>query len=219
MANIIVENGLMYETQINSDITNGTKNWYVEGVFSKPDVINGNRRIYPNKILESAVNSYVSEYVDTKRALGELDHPPSLNVNLDKVSHLIESIKFNGSEYVGRAKILKTPMGNIASGILESGAVLGISSRGAGTLKKNSKQIDEVQSDFKLVTLDLVSNPSCREALLQGIYESATFITDNVDEQFVQLIGEELRSISKTQLDENKIKLYQKFMQHLSGKA
>lgn len=219
MANLIIEDGLLYESQIKSNVTNGQKNWYVEGIFSRPDVINGNRRIYPNKILESAVTQYVTEYVETRRALGELDHPPSLSVNLDKVSHLIESIQFNGSDYVGRAKILRTPMGNIASAILESGAVLGISSRGAGSVRKNSKQIDEVQSDFKLVTLDLVGNPSCREALLQGIYESASYITDNVDEQYVQLIGEELRNIKSFEMQEKTMQLYKKFFETLTQKS
>lgn len=219
MSNIIIENGLLYESQILSETTNGTKNWYVEGVFMKSDSVNRNRRIYPEKILESAVNQYITEYVDTKRALGELDHPQSLSINLDRVSHMIESITRSGSEYIGKAKILKTPMGNIAAGMLESGAVIGISSRAAGTIKKNANRIDEVQSDLRLVTLDLVSGPSCQEALLQGIYESASFITDNVDAEYVQMIGEELRSISKAQLNENKVKLYNKFIQTLIGKV
>ena len=172
MSNIIIESGLMYESQILSETTNGTKNWYVEGVFMKSDSVNRNRRIYPEKILESAVNQYIAEYVDTKRAVGELDHPASLSINLDRVSHMIELITKSGSEYIGKAKILKTPMGNVAAGMLESGVVMGISSRAAGTIKKNSNRIDEVQSDLKLITLHLVGNPSCQEALLQGIYES-----------------------------------------------
>lgn len=221
MSNIILEDGFIHESKVKSETVNGNKNWYVEGTFSKPDTINGNRRIYPKDILESAVSGYVSEFIDTKRALGELDHPAgNLNISLDRVSHLIESITQMGdSSYFGRAKILKTPMGNIAAGILESGAVLGISTRGSGSVRKNSKQIDEVQSGFKIVTLDLVSNPSCKEAILQGIYESASFITDNVDEKFVELIGEELRSISMSQLNEEKFKVYEKFMKTIAGKV
>ena len=220
MQNLIIENGLLYESQAKFD--EKSKYWYVEGIFTKPDTVNGNRRIYPSSILESAINGYVSDFIDTKRSLGELDHPSngSLTVTLKKASHLIEYIKQNDDKsYYGRAKILKTPMGSIATGILESGAVLGISTRGAGTVRKNSKSIDEVQSGFKIVTLDLVSNPSCRESLLQGIYESASFITDNADEEFVQKIGEELRSISASQLAENKIKLYNKFIETLTLKS
>lgn len=220
MQNLIIENSLLYESQAKLD--EKSKHWYVEGVFSKPDTINGNRRIYPASILESAINGYVSEFIDTKRSLGELDHPTNgnLNISLDRVSHLIEYVnQMDDKSYYGRAKILKTPMGNIATGILESGAILGISTRGAGAVRKNSKSIDEVQAGFKIVTLDLVSNPSCREAVLQGIYESASFITDNVDEEYVQKIGEELRSISASQLAENKIKLYNKFIELIALKS
>lgn len=220
MQNLIIENSILYESKSNLD--EKSKNWYVEGIFSKPDEINGNRRIYPKSILESAVNGYKSDFIDTKRSLGELNHPSdgNLSISLDKVSHLIEYInQTDDGSYYGRAKILRTPMGNIAAGILESGAILGISTRGAGQVRKNSKSIDEVQSGFKILTLDLVSSPSCREALMQGIYESASFITDNVDEEFVQKIGEELRSISASQLAENKIKLYNKFIETLTLKS
>lgn len=220
MQNLIIENGLLYES--NAKLDEKTKYWYVEGIFSRPDVINGNRRIYPSAILESAINQFESEYILPKRALGELDHPSdgNLTVTLKNVSHLIENIsQLDDKSYYGRAKILKTTMGNIASGILESGAVLGISTRGAGQIRKNSKSIDEVQAGFKIVTLDLVGNPSCREAILQGIYESASFITDNVDEEFVQKIAEELKSISASQLAENKIKLYNKFIETLTLKS
>lgn len=219
MQNIIIENSILYES--NAKLDEKTKNWYVEGIFSKPDEINGNRRIYPSAILESAINEYKSDYIDTKRSLGELNHPSdgSLSIDLTKASHLIEYINQNSDgSYYGRAKLLRTPMGNIAAGILESGAILGISTRGAGQVRKNAKSIDEVQSGYKILTLDLVSSPSCKEALLQGIYESSSFITDNVDEEFVQKIAEELKSISAAQLAESKIKLFNKFIETISLK-
>ena len=138
---------------------NGEKNFVIEGVFAQADKKNRNGRIYPKPIMEKAVNTYVENQVSKKRAVGELNHPEGPTVNLDKVSHLITDLKFEGNDVVGKAQILDTPMGQIVKGLLEGGVQLGVSTRGMGSLESKNG-VMYVKDDFILATVDIVQDPS-----------------------------------------------------------
>ena len=146
----------------------GEKNYFIEGVFMQSNKKNKNGRVYDKKVLMSAVDKYVNEQVKTGRAVGELNHPEGPTVNLDKVSHKIEDLHWQGSDVVGKASILKTPMGQIVEGLLEGGVKLGVSSRGMGSLvQKNGAQY--VGDDFMLSTIDIVQDPSAPSAFVNGV--------------------------------------------------
>ena len=147
------------------------KKYYIEGIFMQSEKKNKNGRIYPMPVLEKEVNRYVKEYVKPKRAFGELGHPDGPTVNLDRASHMIQSLKKEGKDFVGRAKILDTPNGKIVKCLIDEGARLGVSSRGMGTLKPESKA-QVVQDDFYLATAaDIVADPSAPNAFVEGIME------------------------------------------------
>lgn len=158
---------------------NGAKSLYIKGVFLQGGVKNRNGRIYPVPVLEKEVNRYIKEAIENNRAYGELNHPSSPQINLDRVSHMITELKQDGSNYIGKAKVLNTPMGDIVRNLIKEGANLGVSSRGLGTLKP-SNGIMEVQSDFRLSTAaDVVADPSAPDAFVQGIMEGVDWIWNN----------------------------------------
>lgn len=154
---------------------NGKKELFIEGVFLESERKNRNGRIYPKAIMEREVNKYRNDYINTNRALGELEHPKSATVNPDRVSHLIVGLTEDGDSYRGKAKILDTPCGNIVRGIVEGGAQIGVSSRGLGSVKMKNG-INEVQNDFDLCTIDAVLNPSAIDAFVNGIMENEVWI-------------------------------------------
>ena len=148
----------------------GSKNYVIEGIFAMAESKNRNGRVYPKPIMEAAVNKYVTEQVKTKRSVGELNHPEGPTVNLDKVSHLITDLKFEGNNVMGKAQILDTPMGKIVKGLLDGGVQLGVSTRGMGSLmQQNGAQV--VKDDFILNTVDIVQDPSAPNAFVNGIME------------------------------------------------
>ena len=203
-------------------ISEGTsKDLYIEGVFLQSEMANKNKRIYPKSVMEKEVARYMKEYVDSKRAFGELGHPEGPTINLDRVSHIITSLKEDGNNYIGRAKILNTPMGNIVKGLIEGGAQLGVSSRGMGTLKEKEDGINEVQSDFYLATAaDIVADPSAPDAFLQGIMENKEWMFINGSWTY-QNIDETKRIIEQTkkkQLEEVKYRVFENFLNSLSKK-
>ena len=156
----------------------GKKSMVIEGVFMQADAKNRNGRIYEKSILEAAVNKYVTEQVSTGRAVGELNHPEGPTINLDKVSHKITELRFEGSNVIGKASILNTPMGNIVTGLLEGGVKLGVSSRGMGSLvQKNGTMY--VKDDFMLSTIDIVQDPSAPEAFVNGVMEGVDWVWNN----------------------------------------
>lgn len=157
---------------------NGEKDLFLSGIFMQTEAQNKNGRIYPRGMMEQKVREYNEQFVKTSRALGELEHPATPQINLDRVSHLITELKFDGNDIYGKAKIMPTPCGNIARGLIQGGAQLGVSSRGVGSVV-NRNGINEVQQDFRLVTVDLVANPSAHSALVQGIYENAEWVWNN----------------------------------------
>jgi hypothetical protein len=209
-----------FSTQvINESDASGKKNWFIEGVFMQSDVVNKNRRFYPDSIMESATNSYISEYVSTNRAVGELSHPESIQINLDKITHLIESINKDGKNYIGRAKVLNTPCGNIVSGLLEGGVQLGVSSRGLGSVTEK-RGINEVQNDFIIKAIDIVYQPSAPIAFVDGLMEGASFIWDSIpeDTEYLESLKESIKNTKTVNLQEQKIVAFNKFLEKIKAK-
>jgi hypothetical protein len=202
---------------LEEDKKGGGKNVFIEGIFMQADQSNRNGRMYPMAVMEKEVARY-QKLIDEKRSLGELGHPSNPTLNLDKVSHLITSLRFEGKNVIGKAKILETPMGNIARNLIENEIMLGVSSRGLGSLKLNKEGVNEVQDDFHLATVDIVADPSAHEAFVQGIYESAEWICENgvwkaID---VERAQQTLKKASKANLEETKLKMFEEFISRLS---
>ena len=156
----------------------GKKGTYITGVFMQAEQKNRNGRIYPKETLFKAVEKYVNEQVSKGRAVGELDHPAGPQINLDKVSHKITELKFDGDNVVGKAQVLNTPMGRIVEGLIEGGVKLGVSSRGMGTVE-NKQGATIVNDDYLLATVDIVQDPSAQGAFVNGIMEGVEWIWDN----------------------------------------
>jgi|TARA_B110000908_G_scaffold171572_1_gene234810 hypothetical protein len=191
----------------------GEKNYVIEGVFAQADKVNRNGRIYPKPIMERAVNKYVTDQVNTKRAVGELNHPEGPTVNLDKVSHLITSLKFEGNNVVGKAQILDTPMGKIVKGLLEGGVQLGVSTRGMGSLeKKNNAMV--VKDDFMLSTVDIVQDPSAPDAFVNGIMEGVDWVWQNgiLAPQVIEKMETEIRNAPKKYSSAVQIREFKNFL-------
>jgi hypothetical protein len=198
-----------------------SKDLYLEGVFLQSELANRNNRIYPKAVMEKEVARYMKEYVDSNRAFGELGHPEGPTINLDRVSHIITSLKEDGNNYIGRAKILNTPMGNIVRGLIEGGAQLGVSSRGMGTLKEREGGINEVQNDFYLATAaDIVADPSAPDAFVQGIMENKEwmFVNGGWTYQNMDETKKLIETTKKQQLEEMKFRVFENFMNSLSKK-
>jgi hypothetical protein len=209
-----------FDTQILTEAdAEGNKNWFIEGVFVQSDVVNKNRRIYPRPIMEKEINSYINEYVLSNRAVGELSHPEGTEINLDKITHIIESIEQHGNNFHGKAKILNTPSGNIVKGLLEGGVKLGVSSRARGSVKTNRDGINEVQSDFRLAAVDIVYQPSAPDAFVNGLMENSPFLgTICEDVEFMESLKSDIRNTKSKDLQEAKLEAFSKFMRLINGK-
>jgi hypothetical protein len=158
--------------------TKGSSDLFIEGIYIQTEVKNKNGRIYPRHVMAAAVDRYINEQVSKKRSVGELNHPDGPNINLDKVSHLITDLRWEGVNVIGKAKILNTPMGIIARGLIEGGVQLGVSSRGMGSVDRRDNTA-YVREDFILNTVDIVQDPSCAVALVNGINEGADWVLDS----------------------------------------
>lgn len=194
----------------------GKSHFVIEGVFMQADQRNRNGRVYEKQILENAVNKYIKEQVKTGRAVGELNHPEGPSINLDKVSHKITELRWDGSNVYGKATILKTPMGQIVEGLLEGGVKLGVSSRGMGSLvEKNGMMY--VKDDFMLSTIDIVQDPSAPGAFVNGIMEGVNWIWENgiIKPQEIELIETEIKSARRSQLPEVEIRAFNNFLSKL----
>ena len=194
----------------------GGKTHFIEGVFMQANTKNRNGRIYEKKILEAAVDKYVAEQVVSGRAVGELNHPEGPTINLDKVSHKITSLKFEGNDVVGKASILKTPMGQIVEGLLDGGVKLGVSSRGMGSLvQKNGTSY--VGSDFMLATIDIVQDPSAPGAFVNGIMEGVDWIWNNgiLTAQESERTETEIKRTPQKRLAEAQIRAFKNFLSKL----
>ena len=190
--------------QVLTEESNGKKHFYIQGPFLQGDIKNRNGRIYESRILANEVKRYTENFIDKNRAMGELGHPDGPTVNLDRVSHKITSLKQEGSNFIGKAKILGTPMGRIAEALLNDGVTLGVSSRGMGSLVQRNGA-NYVGEDFHLATAaDIVADPSAPDAFVQGIMEGKEWVWDNglLKEQDVERVRQQINNASASQLDE-----------------
>jgi len=192
---------------------NGEKKYIIEGVFAQADTKNRNGRIYPREVMEQAVEKYNTEQVMTKRSVGELNHPEGPTVNLDKVSHLITELKFEGSNVMGRASILNTPNGMVVKGLLDGGVQLGVSTRGMGSLQ-NQNGVMVVKDDFVLNTVDIVQDPSAPTAFVNGIMEGVDWIWNNgiLERQDIEKIETEIKKASRADLYETQVREFKNFL-------
>jgi len=194
-----------------------TKEYYIQGVFMQAEQKNRNGRIYPKSHITPAVEKYILDYVKENRALGELNHPSGPTVNLDKVSHIIKDLVCEGNNFMGKAKILDTPMGKIVKNLIEEGAKLGVSSRGMGSLKKSSGGINEVQKDFILSAVDIVADPSAPDAFVNGILEGKEWVWDNglLREQEIARYEQQIKKASRKHLEEASLNAFKDFLSKL----
>ena len=195
----------------------GEKDYFIEGVFMQGDIKNRNGRIYPIDVMKKEVGRYVKEFVEKDRAFGELGHPDGPTINLDKVSHMITKLEQDGSNFMGRAKILTTPNGQIVRNLINDGAKLGVSSRGLGSLEqRGGAQV--VKDDFQLATAaDIVADPSAPEAFVEGIMEGVEWVYESgiLKAKDLDTMQKELRTTKLNQLEETKINLWKKFVENL----
>jgi hypothetical protein len=200
---------------------NGVKQYFIEGIFMQGDLKNRNGRIYPSEVIAKEVGRYNEQFIAKKRAFGELGHPEGPAINLDRVSHMITDLRQEGSNFVGKAKILDTPMGKVVKNLMDEGATLGVSSRGMGSMKANKQGIMEVQNDFMLATAgDIVADPSAPQAFMRGIMEGTQWIYDVASgtwrsQDTVEQIHEEAKHMTSKELEENAHRLFTRFMKSL----
>jgi hypothetical protein len=198
--------------------SDGKKALHIEGPFLVAEKKNRNGRLYEYNTMRKEVARYTEEYIDKKRAFGELGHPETPTINLDRVSHMIVSLREDGTQWVGKAKILDTPMGNIARSLIEGGAQLGVSSRGMGSLKMNKEGINVVQSDFYLATAaDIVADPSAPGAFVQGIMEGKEWML--VDGVWTEVDHsraiKEVKQASKQDIEKVSLRIFENFIKKL----
>lgn len=198
---------------------NGKKSLYIEGVFLQGNIQNRNGRMYPMETLRREVARYNESNITSGRALGELGHPDGPTVNLDRVSHKIVSLRESGSNFIGKAKILSTPMGKIAQSLIGEGVKLGVSSRGIGSLKQTREGVNIVGEDFMLATAaDIVADPSAPDAFVEGIMEGKDWVWDGgiLREKLAEKTYAQINTLVDTkQLEENKLFLFDQFLSNL----
>jgi len=195
----------------------GQKEYFIEGVFMQAEIKNRNGRVYPKEVMQKEVKRYVKEFVEQDRAFGELGHPEGPTINLDKVSHMITKLEEDGNNYVGRAKILSTPNGQIVRNLIDDGAKLGVSSRGLGSLEQKGGA-QYVKDDFQLATAgDIVADPSAPEAFVNGIMEGVEWIYQHgrLTAQEIDEMHTEIKTGKSHKLEEITIKSWKRFVESL----
>jgi len=197
----------------------GSKKYSIEGVFMSAEQKNRNGRLYPREVMESAVHKYVSEQVQKGRAVGELNHPEGPTVNLDKVSHKIESLDWSGNNVVGKATVLETPMGKIVQGLLEGGVQLGVSTRGMGSLQRTNDAM-VVKNDFLLNAVDIVQDPSAPSAFVNGVMEGVEWVWNNgiIEQQAIEQMETEIKKAPRANLYETEVREFKNFLSLLKSK-
>ena len=198
---------------------NGKKKYIIEGVFAQAETKNRNGRIYPMPVMQSAVGKYVGNQVSKGRAVGELNHPEGPTVNLDKVSHKIESLDIDGKDVVGRATILETPMGQIVKGLLDGQVQLGVSTRGMGSLQNNGTAM-VVKPDFILNAVDIVQDPSAPSAFVNGVMEGVEWVWNNgiIEPQAIEMMETEIKKAPRADLYETQVREFKNFLSLLKSK-
>ena len=202
----------------------GKKNYFIEGIFMQGDIKNRNGRIYPSKTLETEMGRYQKEFIETKRALGELGHPDGPQINGDRVSHLITEMRRDGNDFYGKAKILSTPMGEIVKSLLDEGVKIGVSTRGLGSVKAGRDGVMEVQKDFHLSTVDIVTDPSAPNAFVNGIMENVEYYYDIASgnwratqaiEDIQEEVEKKINRVVRTIDEETATRMFKTFVQSL----
>ena len=202
------------DVQVLTEEKNGRKDYKIKGVFMQADIKNRNGRIYPVETLAREVRRYTKEFINKKRAFGELGHPDGPTVNLERVSHMITSLEPEGKNFIGEAKVMDTPYGKIVKNLIDEGAVLGVSSRGMGSMKQvNGKNV--INNDFYLATAaDIVADPSAPDAFVEGIMEGKEWVWDNgvLKSMEVEKYKEEIESVRRAELAEAKARVFKDFL-------
>jgi len=204
----------IHEYDVLYEAVNDKKHLVLEGVFLQSNIKNKNGRIYPPDVMANEVARYTKEKINKRNSFGELDHPPTPQVNLKNVSHLVTSLKRDGDNYIGRARILETPQGLTVKALIEGGGQLAVSSRGVGSIR-NTGGVMEVQSDFRLSTCaDIVSDPSAPQAYVNAIMESSEWVFDQAKNQWVaQSVLDEIHNSKPSQIDEEQaLELFKKWL-------
>ena len=200
------------------DESTGKKNYFLEGVFAQSGIPNNNKRNYPRPVMENAITKF-KPLIEEKRALGELGHPVGPQINLDRVSHLITTLEWDGNNVLGKAKILDTPNGNIVKNFIDEEIKLGVSTRGMGAVKKDRNGMQEVQNGYFMATIDIVANPSAPDAWVQGLFEGKEWIMVNglwTESQAEEVRENVIAAKSGKELTEAKINAFKMFIERLS---
>ena len=211
------ENNLEFITE--QDKKTGKKNYKIQGIFAQAEKKNRNGRIYPMPIMEKALNKYDTEQVQKGRAVGELNHPEGPTVNLDKVSHKINKLEFQGNDIVGEASILETPMGQVVKGLLDGGVTFGVSTRGMGSLsQRNGAMV--VNDDYILNAVDIVQDPSAPGAFVNGIMEGVEWVWNNgiIEAQTIEKMETEIKKAPRANLYETEVREFKNFLSLLKSK-
>ena len=211
------ENDLEFITE--QDKKTGSKNYKIRGIFAQAEKKNRNGRIYPMPIMEKALKKYDTEQVQKGRAVGELNHPEGPTVNLDKVSHKINKLEFQGNDIVGEASILETPMGQIVKGLLDGGVTFGVSTRGMGSLSQRNNAM-VVNDDYILNAVDIVQDPSAPGAFVNGIMEGVEWVWNNgiIEAQTVEKMETEIKKAPRANLYETEVREFKNFLSILKSK-
>ena len=211
------ENDIEFITE--QDKKTGKKGYKIRGIFAQAEKKNRNGRIYPMPIIEKAVNKYDTEQVQRGRAVGELNHPEGPTVNLDKVSHKINKLEFQGNDVVGEASILETPMGQVVKGLLDGGVTFGVSTRGMGSLSQRNNAM-VVNDDYILNAVDIVQDPTAPGAFVNGIMEGVEWVWNNgvVKPQTIEIMETEIKKAGRTDLYETQVRAFKNFLSILKSK-
>jgi hypothetical protein len=214
---LLIKESLDSECMISESVEDGKKSLFIEGIYIQGESVNKNNRKYPIQTLQREVYNYNQNYIKENRALGELNHPPSAEIDLKNVSHKIVKLEQSGNDFIGKAKILtSTPMGNIAECLIKEGIKIGVSTRGAGSLK-NMGNYNEVQPDYKLIAVDIVSDPSAKDAYVVGLREGREWVWNSglLSEEKLENQRKQLSKASSRKLEETALKLYSNFLRSL----
>ena len=211
------ENNLEFITE--QDKKTGKKSYKIQGIFAQAEKKNRNGRIYPMPIMEKALKKYDTEQVQKGRAVGELNHPEGPTVNLDKVSHKINKLEFQGNDIVGEASILETPMGQIVKGLLDGGVTFGVSTRGMGSLSQRNDAM-VVNSDYILNAVDIVQDPSAPGAFVNGIMEGVEWVWNNgiIEAQTLEKMETEIKQAPRADLYETQVREFKNFLSLMKSK-
>ena len=204
---------------VEEDKKTGKKNYAIQGIFAQAETKNRNGRIYPMPIMEKALGKYVDTQVSKGRAVGELNHPEGPTVNLDRVSHKIDDLHFEGNNVMGKASILDTPMGQVVKGLLDGGVTFGVSTRGMGSLKNNGNAMI-VNDDYILNAVDIVQDPSAPSAFVNGIMEGVEWVWNNgiIESRTIEKMETEIKKASRTNLYETQVREFKNFLSLLKSK-